>query len=771
MSDSADNAAASCRVFTTTFRHTKDPAPEFVRDWTWGEFVEFVEANGHERTDDKEDCYLFGNYKLKDGTSRKNANVEHVFGWALDLDTLSQDEIDEILIRLLEDDLAFVCYSTHSHTESKPKCRVVGPLAKPVAGADWKPVWRAIVDKYSPGADEQCKDPARLLYWPSAKPGAPTVLFSNLGAPLVPPAVTEIPLRPPKGLLGLDLETKDLIDAGMQIERCPVDRSTFAHAEHLCRTMPAAFQGQGGSVALLRVARALVWGLELDETQACSLIGELYNPRCSPRWTEADIEHKLADAAREAGAPYKRGVLQKARSQEASVELSDDALDQMAQMHRTDSGNAGRFAFMHRAGARYCTPRKRWLLWDGKRWAWDERDHVLELAKQTARAVWKEIDAFDPDSTERKQAAKNAMYAESRQGLTNMIALAGPLCATLPAELDADPYAFNVQNGTIDLRSGELRPHRRDDLITKVSPVDYDPNAASELWADCLAKFTGGDRELADYLQQAIGYALVGQVSEKCFWFAFGPPNGGKSTFVAAVARAFGDYAVSTDADTWLRRRDVGGNRGDVVRLLGARLVTCVEFQKGSKFDEKLIKGVTGGDLMTAAAKYEADVTFSPQFALWLAANDAPTIHDDDEGMWSRVRRVPFTVSIPEGDQDRTVRARIQAPEHARAVLAWAVRGCLSWQRGGLGTCRAIEQSNAAYRREMDRVAPFFDDRCEFAAGYETATSLLRQRYEEWCRDHRLRAISAKEFASRLRERGCEQIKDSAIKWSGVRIA
>jgi P4 family phage/plasmid primase-like protien len=755
--------------FVTGFEHVKNATPIFVRDESWENFVAWIETNGHVRSDDRDaDGALLGFYKLKDGTKSKNANVEHVFGWALDLDKLSQSQVDDVLTRFLEDGLAFVCYSTYSHSTNNPRLRVVGPLARPVAGKDWPPVWRAIVDKYSPGADEQCKDCRRLYWAPIAPPGVPTVLFDNPGAPLDPPAAK--PAQPTAAPPRVDLDSKEVIDSGRKVERCPVDRTAFEHAEHLCRTLPPAVAGQGGSVALFRVARALVWGLELPCEQAEKLIGELYNSRCEPAWSKAEIDHKLADARAEVGAPYKRGALRCTTPVSTSLELTAETIDVMAQLHRTDAGNAERFALMHRENARYCTPRKRWLLWDGRRWAWDEREQVLELAKRTARAIWKEIDAFEPDSNERKQAAKNAIYAESRGGLTNMLALAGPLCATLPNEFDADPYAFNAQNGTIDLRTGELRPHRRDDLITKIAPVEFEPHVTSDLWDDCLRKFTGGDTELSAYLQRAIGYALLGQVAEKVFWFGFGPPNGGKSTFVSAVAHAFGDYAVATDADTWLRRRDVGGNRGDVVRLLGSRLVTCVEFKKGSQFDEKLIKGVTGGDMMTAAGKYEHDVSFLPQFALWFAANDAPTIHDDDEGMWARVRRVPFTASIPESQQDRSVRTRIQEPEHARAVLAWAVAGCLAWQRKGLGSCASIEASNLAYRREMDRVAPFFDARCEFGPEHETAASLLRQRYEDWCRDQRLRAVSPKEFAARLRARDCEQVKNSSMKWIGVRL-
>jgi uncharacterized protein DUF5906 len=307
LTDSARNAAASCRVVTTTFRHTKDPTPQDVRDWTWGEFVEFIEANGHERTDDKSEQALFGPFDLKPGKTRAKKNVERVFGWALDLDKLSDVEAFDVFARLAADDLAFLVYSTHSHTDAKPKYRALGPLARPVASKDWPQTWRAIVDKYSPGADEACKDCSRIFHWPSARPGAPTVLFSNEGQALEPPAVKASPATP--GAPVVDLDAKDVIDAGQKVPRCAKGGSAFEHAEWLCRTMPASVEGQGGSVALLRMARALVWGLELDADMSEGLIGEIFNPRCTPTWTEAEIAHKVSDAAQETGAPYVRGAL------------------------------------------------------------------------------------------------------------------------------------------------------------------------------------------------------------------------------------------------------------------------------------------------------------------------------------------------------------------------------------------------------------------------------------------------------------------------------
>lgn len=442
--------------------------------------------------------------------------------------------------------------------------------------------------------------------------------------------------------------------------------------------------------------------------------------------------------------------------------------------HLTDTGNAERFVARNRGNIHYVPPRRRWITWDEKRWAWDLLGAVDQLGKKTVRAIYAEAEhARDKDQVE--VIIKHAMASEKRERRAAMVALAQtePGVPVLPQGLDADPWAFNCANGTLDLRTGELRPHAREDLITKLAPVAFVPGATSTLWERYLADATGGDVELAGYLQRAVGYALQGQVTEKCFWFLFGPPDGMKSTFIDAVSNTLGDYAVPAAFTTWLVQTNTGGNRGDLVALMGARLVTSVEVRKGAKFDEEILKRITGGDLLTAAAKYEAETTFPPSFALWLAANDSPVIRDDDEGAWSRVRRIPFVHPLPPEKRDPTMRERLRAPDVQQAILSWAVEGCLAWQRHGLGTCRAVEVSTAEYREDMDRAASFFAERCWFGAA-EITSKELREGYEAWCRENGVRhPLTSKELGARLRAKGCEQGKLGTCRarsWRGLRL-
>lgn len=442
-------------------------------------------------------------------------------------------------------------------------------------------------------------------------------------------------------------------------------------------------------------------------------------------------------------------------------------------MHLTDTGNAERLVARHRHEIRYCAPRKRWLIYDGQRWAWDQKGSIEQKGKQTIRSIYSEAQ-HAKDEEQAKAIASHAARSEQSSRRAAMIALAQsePGIPVVPSELDADPWAFNVANGTINLRTGQLRPHAREDLITKIAEIEFVPGAQHALWERYLRDATGGDSEMAAYLQCMAGYSLYGAVSEKAFWFLFGPPDGMKSTFIDALTSTLGDYAVSADFSTWLVQTNTGGNRGDVVALLGARLVSSVEVRRGAKFDEAMMKRVTGGDALTASAKYETEITFMPSFALWLAANDAPAVRDDDEGFWRRVRRIPFVHVLPKERQDPAMRDKLRAPDVQQAILAWAVEGCLHWQRSGFPACAAVERSTAQYREEMDRVAGFFADCCVFEDGAELTVAELRDAYEGWCRENGVRTpITAKDMAERLRAKQCKQGKVTRARgWHGVRL-
>jgi putative DNA primase/helicase len=441
----------------------------------------------------------------------------------------------------------------------------------------------------------------------------------------------------------------------------------------------------------------------------------------------------------------------------------------------TDMGNAERLVARYADRIRYCPPKRRWLAWDGARWRWDETGVLNRLAKRTVRSIYDEAGAADDEAT-RVSLAKHATKSEAADRLAAMVRLASTEdgIAVMPDQLDADPWILNCRNGTLDLRTGKLGPHDRAHLCTKLAPVDYEPEARHPVWEAFLSDVTGDDPELEAFLSRVAGWALAGVCDEKRFVFVFGEPDTGKSTFLDALATTIGDYHVGTDFSTWCTQTTTGGNRGDLVRLAGARLVTSVEVRAGARFDEALVKRVTGGDPITAAAKYESEVTFRPTFTLLLAANDAPKLRDDDAGAWARVLRVPFPHAIPAGKKNPNVRRALTDPNQAGpAILAWAVRGCLEWQRQGLRTCAAVEASTRAYRADMDRFDGFVADHCELHPHLRVSRRAFREAYLQWCREHQIRIpLTAMEVANRLKDMGVAGSKSNGERvWLGVTLA
>jgi len=439
----------------------------------------------------------------------------------------------------------------------------------------------------------------------------------------------------------------------------------------------------------------------------------------------------------------------------------------------TDLGNAERLVAFAGDKIRYCPPRKKWIIWDGARWFWDDSDGIIEIAKKVIRGIYEEA-ARCEDSEIRKAISSHAKRSESAPRIAAMIALAksDPKIVVMPDALDNDAHLLGCPNGVLNLETCELMALRQEFLITKSVACDYDPGARSPLWEAALDTWTGGDKELANYLQKLAGYSLFGAVPEKVFHFAFGPPNGGKSRFLGALRDVLGDYAANADFSTWLVQPNSGGNRGDLTRLMGARLVVSDEARRGARFDESLMKLIScGGGRITRAAKYEAETEFEIRFTLILAANDCPVIRDDDEGSWSRVRRVPFTHVIPENERDPEFQKKLASPSVQKAILSWAVQGFAAWRRNGLGSCSAIEHSGETYHQEMDRFAGFLEECCTLGSGGRVEKSELWSAYQNWASEEGASPLHRKDFNLRIKNLGCVASKKNRQKaWAGISL-
>ena len=313
-----------------------------------------------------------------------------------------------------------------------------------------------------------------------------------------------------------------------------------------------------------------------------------------------------------------------------------------ASFNLSDLGNSERMIARHGTDLRYCHPWSRWLVWDGRRWAVDATGEIERRAVETIRSIYSEA-GNEPDDARRKALADHARRSESRGRLEGMIALGKSLpgIPVRPEELDRDPWLFNCENGTIDLRCGEIREHRREDLLTKLAPVHYDPDAEAPRFDRFLREVFDGDEILIAFVRRFAGYSLTGSVEERVFAILHGRGKNGKSTLVELMQHVLGNYSTTTDTETILAKRYQGvGN--DVAALKGARLVSAAEVEQDHRLAESKVKTLTGNDTVSARFLYAEPFTFKPEFKLWLSTNNKPVIRGTDDAVWDRVRLIPF---------------------------------------------------------------------------------------------------------------------------------
>jgi putative DNA primase/helicase len=429
---------------------------------------------------------------------------------------------------------------------------------------------------------------------------------------------------------------------------------------------------------------------------------------------------------------------------------SEAASGSLAAFNRTDLGNAERLAARHGEHLRYCHPWKKWLFWNGKRWAVDECGRTNRLAAETVRSIYDEAKK-EPDPDASKALARHAIASESRTRIDAMMALAQsqPGIPVVPDNLDADMWLLNCENGTVDLRTGELREHRREDLLTKLSPVAYDEEARAPTFDAFLGRVLPSEA-LRRFLRKALGYAAVGVVTEEMLVILHGSGDNGKTTLINAILEALGDYAIQAARDLLLLKR--GAHPTELTDLFGTRFVACSETDDGRRMAEALVKQLTGRERIRARGMREDFWEFDPTHTVFLATNHRPEIRGTDHAIWRRIKLVPFEVKIPEAEKDKGLPEKLRA--ELPGILAWIVRGSLDYQRVGLGEPEEVTQAIAGYRAEMDVLSTFIADRCVIKDGAEAPATPLYKAYKEWCEEAGEQAEKQTAFGRRLGERG-----------------
>jgi putative DNA primase/helicase len=422
--------------------------------------------------------------------------------------------------------------------------------------------------------------------------------------------------------------------------------------------------------------------------------------------------------------------------------------------HLTDLGNAARFALLHGSRVRYVAAFGRWYIWQGTHWREDATNEIERLARAVVADMHAEAALLGDDDDEveqrrRKRLSAHAFRSEARARLEAMPALARAEAgiAIDPDVLDRDPWLLAAGNGTIDLRSGGVRPARPSELITRVTPVVCQREATCPRWLGFVDRIMDGDKDLIAFLQRALGYSLTGLTRERVAFFLYGTGANGKSTFLHVARHLLGEYAQTTRPQTLMRKRDES-IPVDIAALRGARLVATSETVSGSHIDEALLKLLTGGDEVSARFLYGQPFSYTPTYKFWIATNHPPRISGDDAAVWTRVRLIPFDVSIPEDEQDHELAATLEA--ELPGILRWAIKGCLDWQQGGLKPPRRVLAATGQYRADMDVIGQFLDECCQAAPSAVTPSSVLYDAWVKWCGPNGVTAESSRSFGRRL---------------------
>lgn len=418
----------------------------------------------------------------------------------------------------------------------------------------------------------------------------------------------------------------------------------------------------------------------------------------------------------------------------------------------TDLGNSERFMARYGEDVLYNAVSHRWLLWAQSHWQDDQRRYIEEMGKDVIRAIPLEAkDAKDAD--ERTQILKWAMVSQQGSRLETMLKRVQTIMdvAIVPADLDPNPWLLNVANGTLDLRKMELREHRRDDRITKLVPVAYDPKAQCPRFDRFIEEVTCGNANLAGYLQRLIGYTLTGMTTEKMFPLFWGEGDTGKTTLIKVILALLGpDYSRVISETSIKLGKD--GIPNDLAPLPGTRAVVVSETTEGLPLAEGLIKAMTGRNVLTARYLYAEFFNFVPEFKLFIETNHKPQIKGTDTAIWNRVKLIPFTNVVAKDRQDPELDDKLK--EELPGILNWALEGCVQWQSVGLQEPDEIKSATAEYRAESDTVGVFLAECTNGVVGVRARAGAVYSRYKVFTEERGLRPLGDQRFSDAMRSRG-----------------
>ena len=437
-----------------------------------------------------------------------------------------------------------------------------------------------------------------------------------------------------------------------------------------------------------------------------------------------------------------------------------------------DTGNADRFIDRYGNLYKYSYIANKFYIYDGMKWKIDDKGSIRKLIDEMIESIKNEKVLHSEDVTEEEAREvfqkfyKKTRGTQAKKNIMNELMHRRP---ATPDDFDRDDMLINVANGYIDLTSRELYKHDINKMFSQITNTDYTEKMQPAVWLDFLNDIFAGDKAVIRYIQKALGYSLTGSTREQVMFILFGKGRNGKSIFVEVISEILGDYSNNMQAKSLMVKKNDNVNT-DIARLSKARFVTSSEPNEGFRFDEGLIKQLTGGDKVTARFLYAEEFEYTPKFKIWVSTNHKPIIRGTDDGIWRRLVLIPFDVQIPEEKVDKDLKYKLL--REAPAILNWMAEGAYMWMQEGLEMPDKLKAAVQKYRNEMDTLGQFIEDCCKVDKYSSEKVSNLHQAYKTWSNDNltSTKVLGMKSFSQKMEERFVKESRRDANYFIGIEI-
>lgn len=447
-------------------------------------------------------------------------------------------------------------------------------------------------------------------------------------------------------------------------------------------------------------------------------------------------------------------------------------LTQKVDRRLTDAGNAELIRDLYGNRIRYDHRRSRWLVWKDNMWVSDKEAIINRLAIKSARRRFKQAVEIK-DKELREKVARWSISSENRgkvDAATYLLRSLDPV-SDKGEEWDQDPMLLSVENGIIDLTTGEIRSGKPEDKITMCANAKYDKSAICPRWLKFLDEVFEGNIELIDYIQRALGYSITGKTTEQAVFFCFGVGSNGKSVMFETINEILGDYGYTAPA-TLFQRNQYNTSSNDAAAIEFKRFLINSEVLSATRINEQRLKKWSGGDKETARYLYSEYFTFRPVCKIWLFVNHKPVVEDESLGFWRRMRLIPFNRIFKPNEQDPELIDKLR--EEKSGILNWLIDGCLMWQEKGLrDTPQVIREATQLYREENDVLAEFISQQCTEDPESKTLSTILYQEYSRWANNSGLTGrdiLSVTKFGIKMTDKFVKRRTGDGVFYIGVRL-